>query len=72
MTNEQTALLAVIRAAGTEGRSSSELRLGVRAISGQAEILESLEAAGLLRSEPHPLPYAGRLWRAVEVSHERH
>jgi hypothetical protein len=66
MTNEEIALLAIIRAAGAEGRSSSELRLGVRAISGQEAILADLEAAGLVRSEPHPMPYAGRRWVAVE------
>jgi hypothetical protein len=66
MSNEQVALLAIVRAAGQEGRSTSELRLGCRCISGQEAILTGLEADGLVRSEDHPMAYAGRLWRAVE------
>jgi hypothetical protein len=57
-------LLALIRLAGPEGRSSSELRLGVRAISGQEAILAGLEADGLITSKPGFFGFQGKVWTA--------
>jgi hypothetical protein len=68
MTNEQTALLAIIRAAGPEGRSASELRLGVRAIGGQEQMLQAMEDEGLLRSRPGFFGFQGRVYIATVPS----
>jgi hypothetical protein len=61
-------LLALIRLAGPEGRSSTELRLGCRCVAGQEALLADLEAAGLVRSKPAMFAFAGRLYIAVQPS----
>jgi hypothetical protein len=61
-----TALLALVRAAGVGGASSAELKIGCRMIRDQERLLAGLEAAGLVRSGPELLRYAGRRWFAVE------
>lgn len=65
MSDEEAVLLGLVRLAGPEGRSSSELRLGCRCIRGQDRLLERLEKRGLVTSEQHQMPFAGKRWRAV-------